>query len=271
MDSEHNADRLRGTDDVSGDENELLRPLSSPMDCSNPKDTQKYFKVSLEQARKEVARLTMDSSRRSGNALRQLDEIESGGASQGGNGVHRHSPQSDADLPIVDLERGRTISRLCEAEKNVVIERDRYSRLLARHTDLAEQSAADAQRIETLQGAVTEYEKLNRALQAQLEQQGTTLERAAEVIRAARTEFHSYLKSNNLVAFPGNRVQALPEDAAATAAVAEARAMREELGTAREQLAMAVAESTAVLTEFDRRIGGNAEGDDDVLGATMPM
>ncbi len=273
MDSEHNADRSRGTADASGgDESERLRPLPSPIELSNPKDTQKYFKVSLEQARKEVARLTMESSRRSGNALRQLDGFETASGAHGSaTAARRPGSRPDFDMAIDELERSRTISRLCEAEKNVVIERDRYSRLLARHTGLTEERAADAKRIETLQGAVTEYEKLNKALQAQLEQQGTTLERAAEAIRTARAEFHSYLKSNNLVPFPGNRIQGPAGEAATSGIAADAESLQQELSASRSRLSMAIAESTAVLREFDRRIGSPAKADGDIMEATLPM
>lgn len=208
-------------------------PASSPEEDLT--ETSKYFVESIEQARQRADKLKVETSRRSSLALKELDELSN-------NSAHVTAFRASGEFR-------RLKERVCNAEKNVVIERDRYARLLSRYTALSERQTDDVKRIHRLQRAMSEYQQINEMLARQLEQQGSTLERLVMSMRRARDEMASNSRSDHEAADDDRG--AAPDDYAAWS---------------RRQLESAVHEASQVLEDFD--VFGEPG---DIAGQTFPM
>jgi hypothetical protein len=176
-------------------------------------ETSQYFVESIDQARQLADKLSVETSRRSRLALKELDELSN-------NSAHVTAFRASAEFR-------RLKERVCNAERNVVVERDRYARLLSRYSALSERQADDVKRIECLQKALTEYQEINEALARQLEQQGSTLERLVMSMRRARdelarnqepeqVEYPDETTSQQSVAWSERQLEAAVEDASQT-------------------------------------------------------
>lgn len=116
-------------------------------------DTAEYLQLALEKAKSEVRSLGKEES-----PQQQVGAVKS-------------TPMADAlALAMGSPQFKRVIGRLCDAERNLSIERDRYARLLARNADAMRERADDAQRIKSLQALVFEYEKLIALQRAKLDE-----------------------------------------------------------------------------------------------------
>ena len=149
----------------------------------NLAETSSYFVESIEQARQRADELARETARRSGLAQKELDELSN-------NSAHVTAFRASGEFR-------RLKERVCNAERNVVIERDRYARLLSRYTSLSERQTEDVKRIQCLERALSEYQEINEILARQLEQQGGTLERLVMSMRRARDELSQSESSND--------------------------------------------------------------------------
>ncbi len=148
--------------------------VSSSKESSKLTETSKYFVASIDQAKKRASDLAKETSRRAGLARKELDALNS-------DSDHVTAFRASREFRLLK-------DRVCTAEKNVLIERDRYSRLLARYTELAERQADDVKRIQSLQKALSDYQDINDTLAEELDEQGSTLERLVMSIRRARSD-----------------------------------------------------------------------------------
>ena len=197
-------------------------------------ETSKYYVESIEQARRRAEKLAAETSRRSGLVQKEIDELSA-------NTDHVTSFRASGEFR-------RLKERVCNAERNVVIERDRYARLLARYTALSERHTDDVKRTQSLQQALSEYQEINETLAEQLEQQGSTLERLVLSMRRARDELS------------GNARPVAEPDL-------EAPASADYVVWSKHQLQSAVEEANQMLEDFDEVWDESA----DIGRETFPM
>ncbi len=194
------------------------RDLPSGSSSESLAETSRYFVESIEQARQRADKLSQETSRRSSLAQKELDELSN-------NSAHVTAFRASGEFR-------RLKERVCNAERNVVIERDRYARLLSRYTAQTERQTEDVKRIQCLQRALSEYQEINEMLARQLEQQGSTLERLVMSMRRARDELSGGERSG----------QDEDHDVVASS---------EYVDWSRQQLQSAVQEASQVLEDFD--------------------
>ncbi len=184
----------------------------------NLAETSSYFVESIEQARQRADELARETARRSGLAQKELDELSNSAA-------HVTAFRASGEFR-------RLKERVCNAERNVVIERDRYARLLSRYTSLSERQTEDVKRIQCMERALSEYQEINEILARQLEQQGRTLERLVMSMRRARDELSQNERSDD----EGER---------------DVAASEQYVDWSRQQLQSAVHEASQVLEDFN--------------------
>ncbi len=247
MDSSLDSDK-RSSSPVSpenGKERSRIDLPSIEIDVSSG-ETTKYLVDSVNSAKDRVKNITEEAARRSGMALRQLDNLSP-------EALRHKTGASAGDIPanVVGDRRKlkEAVLRLCEAEKNLMIERDRYGRLLSRHAELSQNQAENIRKVEALESAVSEYQQLNSTLSGQLERQGEMLERIATTITEVRSNEET-----------------------------PARNWSHQLVWSRNQLVVAVDEATRLLHQFvpineDNRPMHQAVvcTDDDAMSATLPL
>lgn len=140
---------MRGRQQTHGDG----EPALAPADGESLYDTAEYLQLALEKARSEIRSL--------GTAAAEERPALSTSAA---------STSEALSLAMRSPQMQRVVGRLCDAERNLSIERDRYARLLARNAQAMHERADDAQRIRRLQALVFEYEKLIALQRAKLEE-----------------------------------------------------------------------------------------------------
>lgn len=209
-------------------------------------ETTKYLVDSVKSARDRVKSISEEAARRSGMALRQLDNLSPEALRQKTGAIADECP---ADSVGDRRKLKETVHRLCEAEKNLMIERDRYGRLLSRHAELSHRQAENTRKVEALESAVSEYQRLNSTLSGQLERQGEMLERIAITITEARSNEEAPSKN-----------------------------WSRQLVWSRNQLVVAVDEATRLLHQFAPTNEEHNSGqetvvctDDDAMSVTLPL
>lgn len=83
-------------------------------------------------------------------------------------------------------QRQRIIERLCEAERDLCLEKDKCARLISRYRTLVARISRERKRVESLEAAVREYQSTNLSLGRQLDEHSRTLECLAKQTRALR-------------------------------------------------------------------------------------
>lgn len=206
----------------------------TPLPTEGLAETSRYFVESIEQARRRADKLAQETSRRSSLVLKEIDELSN-------NSAHVTAFRASGEFR-------RLKERVCNAERNVVIERDRYARLLSRYTALSERQTDDVKRIQCLQRAMSDYQEINEMLARQLEQQGSTLERLVMSMRRARDDL--------------SRQERPAEDEDP-----EAIASGEYVVRSKRQLQSAVDNASQILEDFEDAWGGSPE----LAQQTFPM